>query len=485
MKLNLLGTDSDSAKVGAFIAVIIMLVIFALSAMLVLRLYYRQGVYWDFITHILYSKALVNGFFYKSMLEGTLPLAISYGNHFYMEPFRAPLMSVLMVPFDLAFAQHAIPAYLLFEVLLLFLSAVYLARSLRVSPLVTAPMLMLPYVMVYLTVLNGTEILSLILVILAIALAAKGKWQSGIFIALAALAKYSSIVFVLPLLFIPKGTRMKALAAGFFTTLPWFVANSLVFGDPFYSYISAIQQAFVAPPPAHTSVYAALLISMNEVFYNLVPFVLIAVLLAALLYAKRRKVPKMSYKYRITAAFFIISILTWFGLAIHGSIATLPRWGYIVYAGSVPLLSLLIYDLIKASGRAFFKPGYRSAFTYALYVVLFLVFAALTLTAYTQMSRYPFGSFLGSKSAILYSAVHQVDALGLGDCNFVSNAWPYLRLYNITAHNPYYFNSSMYRYPIVVFNSFIGSGNKVTEADISKTYNFSGFQILIPYNSTC
>ena len=102
-----------SSKKYAYAA--LLLAMLALSSALVLHLYYQQGVYWDFITHYLYSKALISGYFYTSLLNGTLPLAIQSENHFYLEPFRAPLMSVFLVPFDLVFAQNAIPSYLAFS----------------------------------------------------------------------------------------------------------------------------------------------------------------------------------------------------------------------------------------------------------------------------------------------------------------------------------------------------------------------------------
>ncbi len=472
-----------SSKKYAYAALLLAMLV--ASSALVLHLYYQQGVYWDFITHYLYSKALISSYFYKSMLSGTLPLAIQSENHFYIEPFRAPLMSIFLVPFDLAFAQNSIPSYLVFEVILLLLSAIYLAKGMNVNPLVVAPMLMVPYTMIYLTVLNGTEMLSLILAIFAIGLAVRGKWQSGVLIALAAMAKYSSLVFVLPILFMPKGTRWNTLAAGFFTTMPWLAANYFIFGNPMFSYIDAIEQVFVASPPSPTSVHAALLISMSDVFYSLVPFMLLAVLLAALVYAKRRRLPKsVDYKYKITAAFCAVSLLAWFAFAVHGSINTLPRWGYIVYAGIVPFLALLIYGLMHEAGKLYKSPLSRNAIMYASYSFIILAFFALTFFAYAQMGSHPF-EVMGSGSPVLLNAVQQVHSLGIADCGFISNAWPYLQLYGIKAHNPYYYNSTMYRYPILVFSSFIGAGNSVAELNISKTYNYSGFEILIPEDSTC
>ncbi|MGC8538070.1 MAG: hypothetical protein ACP5MZ_03780 [Candidatus Micrarchaeia archaeon] len=469
-----------------YIYVSLLLAMLIFSSALVLHLYYQQGVYWDFITHYLYSKALISSYFYKSLANGTLPLAIQYENHFYLEPFRAPLMSIFIVPFYLAFAQNAIPYYLVFEVILLLLSAIYLAKGMNVNPLIVVPMIMVPYTMIYLTVLNGTEMLSLILAIFAIGLAVRGKWQSGILIALAAMAKYSSLVFVLPILFMPKGTRWNTLAAGFFTTMPWLAANYFIFGNPMFSYIEAIQQVFVAPPPSPTSIHAALMISMSEVFYSLVPFMLIAVLLAVSVYAKHRRLPKsIDYRYKITAAFCAVSLLAWFAFAVHGSIDTLPRWGYITYAGIVPLLALLIYDLIHKASKLYKSRIAKSTIVYGSYAYILLVFFALTFLAYTQMGSQPFAPLMGSNSEVLLSAVHQVHLLGLTNCSFISNAWPYLRFYGIDAHNPYYYNSTMYRYPIIAFYSFVGTGNSVAELNISKAYNYSGFEIMMPKNRAC
>ncbi len=464
----------------------ILAAVLVFSAALVLHLYYQQGVYWDFITHYLYSEALTNGYFYKSLLGGTLPLAIQNQNHFYIEPFRAPLMSVVMAPFNLLPMQDAIPAYLAFEVVLLLIAAVYLARSLGISPLLVAPIAMVPYVMVYLTVLNGAEMLSMILAMFAVSFAARDKWQSGIFVALAALAKYSSLIFLLPLLFMPKGTRLKAFASAFLTTLPWLIFNLAVFGNPVYSYEYALNEVFVSSPPASTSIQTALFISLHTVFYDLVPFVALAALLALLVYAKRRKMPgKFDNRYRIAAAFCAVGLAAWFAFAVDGSIATLPRWGYIVYVGAVPLLSLLIYDLSASAGNAFAHGKQVHAVQYAAYFAVLLIFFTATYYAYVQMGSHPFGSFLGSRSQVLLEAVQQVHSHGLYSCGFVSNAWPYLQLYGIKAHNPHYLNSTMYKYPILLFDSFAGSGNQAAENNISMEYNYSGYTILIPSNHAC
>jgi len=479
-------TKKQNNTIGKYITATFLLILLISSVALLLHLYYQQGVYWDFITHYMYSKALINSYFYKSMLNGTLPQAIQYEGNFYIEPFRAPLMSMLMAPFDLVFAQHAIPAYLVFEAVFLLLSAIYLAHSMKVSSLIVAPILMMPYVMVYLTVLNGAEMLSLILIVFAAALAMRGKWQSGVLMALAALAKYSSIAFVLPLLFMPKGTRRKSIAAVFLTTAPWLIANFFIFGNPIYSYESAITQVFVSPPPSQVSMHAALATSISIVFYDLLPFIILIAILALFVYSKHHRMPKaISYKYKIAITFCAVSLLAWFALAIHASINTLPRWGYLIYAGSAPLLSLLIYDLMRSASKLYKNYAVRRTITYAIYSTVLLISLVLTFIAYIQMGQYPFGAFMGSKSQILLDAVQQVNSLGLGSCNFISNAWPYLRFYGIAAHNPNYYNSTMYKYPILIFDSFIGSGNEVTAINITKVYNLSGFQIMIPKNSIC
>ncbi len=476
-----MGKIKRKAMAGKSTELILVLVVFIIASALLMRLYYTQGVYWDFVTHFLYAKALTSGYFYGSLDSGTLAISIQNGAHFYVEPFRAPLMSFLMAPFILL-SYHPIPAYLIFETALLLVSSVYLARSLRVSPLVAAPMALLPYVMVYLTVLNGAELLSLILLLFAFGLAARKRWQAGILVALAALAKYSSVVFFVPLFFMPKGTRLKALAAGLVTTLPWFAFNSFVYGDPVYSYLSAVKEVFVIPPPSPTSVPIAVIGSLWIILVDLLPFMLIAASLAMYTYAKHRALlASFDYRYRIATAFLVVSVLIFAAFCIKGSVDTLPRWGYILYAGMVPILSLLIYDL-SVQASIVYK---ERRIIPAVYSAIFIIFVVLSASAYVQLGEYPFGTLLGTKSVILGNAVQEVNALGISGCNVISNAWPYLRFDSITAHYPFYYNLTMYRYPIVIFDSFVNDGETVAEENISHTYNYSGFQILMPENHTC
>ncbi len=124
------------------------------------------------------------------------------------------------------------------------------------------------------------------------------------------------------------------------------------------------------------------------------------------------------------------------------------------------------------------------------YLAFFLTFAMLGLL-YLGWSGINFdvlGS-LGSRSPEFLSAATVLHGGNLSDCSVVSNAWPYLDFYNITAYSPYLCNSTVAKMPIVIFRNEgvpIYCGGGIGDmGGIGESFNYTNFSIYLPHDYVC
>jgi hypothetical protein len=96
---------------------------------------------------------------------------------------------------------------------------------------------------------------------------------------------------------------------------------------------------------------------------------------------------------------------------------------------------------------------------------------------------------LGFRSPEYTLAVNALKSHDLGECSVVSNAWPYLNYYNITAYSPYYCNATVRTMPIVVFdnegvsNYCFGTVDNLT--NVSQIVKSANFSIYLPKDFRC
>ncbi|MEM3237213.1 MAG: glycosyltransferase family 87 protein, partial [Candidatus Micrarchaeaceae archaeon] len=166
----------------------------------------------------------------------------------YFEDFRAPLSSVLMLPFTPLSPEYALLCYVVLVYLLLAWASTYLADALGMNRLVTYAAFLSPYLLYFGFIVNGTEALSAAFLLFGLGLISKRSSFSGILFGLAALAKYPTMIFF-PLLFLlrkPKKITYAFLLEAL-VVLPWLLFNYAVFGNPLASYIDAFNVALVTP----------------------------------------------------------------------------------------------------------------------------------------------------------------------------------------------------------------------------------------------
>jgi hypothetical protein len=461
-----------------------MLAIFALALAMVLATYRTGGLEWDFIAEVLYAKSLLSPSFYSALIGGNLSNAVLYGNSFYFEALRPPLIGLMMAPFLLLGTGAGVPLYMAFLLIFLLASLLCLSKAIRVGPLLLELLFFTPFTALFFLLLNGAEIATLCFLALFIALVLQKRWESGILLGLAGLAKYDSLIFVLLLLVLPRGARRKAFAAFVLTTLPWLAFNAVAFHSPIASYVLSIgsfshdAQGFFS-----LSVIAG---SLELMLPDLLPafLALFLAFVASRVWAARRPGRAArgadGYRYRVVMAVFLVGLLGWLVVAVSGSMNDLPRESYLIYLGIALALGVGITDL-SSSAR---KPPFGGRLLAVCTCALFLATAWMLVYSYLSLPNYVFGPY-GSSNSIYGDVTAALASQGLGNCSVVSNNWVYLIYDGVKAHFPYYYNSSVERYPIVFFTGAGSIDSPVNLDNVTRKVNFTGFYIAFPRNYTC
>ncbi len=464
----------------------IVAVMYLLALYVALTMYGQGGANWDFIDHWLYAKSLVTPRFYSALFGGNLYNAIQYGDAFYFETLRAPLTGLLMAPFVWLGGNGAIPEYLAFALLLLASASVYASRKLDLPPSLLAMLLLTPYSALFLLLLNGTEIVSMSIMLISVSLLVERDWKAGIFMGLAAMAKYPNLIFV-PLIFLlPSRQRGRAVLAFSLIILSWLAFNTIVFHDPIMSYlisIGAFSQGGTSGffPPGTMAQSLWLVLPELAPAAAILAIAIVAAILRhggnyGIVIAKLAKAIRLQgHKYGIVLYFLCLGLLGWLMTAARGSINDLPRLGYLIYGGLAMLLAMLAYD--STGGPAAGSATVRKL----LFSALFVIMAAVSVTWFPYTNYV----FYGSLNPVLLSAESAINGAGIGGCNIVSNNWVYLIFAGYRAHFPYYYNSTVQRYPIVFFPVFNSNNTAVNFANVTKRIEYNGFVIAFPKNRTC
>lgn len=177
---------------------------------------HASGISWDFLSYVLNAKYL-------------------FSSGCYFEPLRPPLMPVLIGLFSVFSYSAAEYIYVILASFMLFYSSRRLAKALGFNAL-NFYALSLNITVLLLGLINGTELLSLVFLMLTIAAVLENKPVSGLFFALATLSRYSLVSFF-PILLLHKGLRNNIKSIIFFVIawLPWFAFNFMKWGNIFTS----------------------------------------------------------------------------------------------------------------------------------------------------------------------------------------------------------------------------------------------------------
>jgi hypothetical protein len=464
--------------------------VYALLCAAVLMAYSVYGVGWDFIAHYLSAKALLSGGLLdaaKSAISSnstSMNFGIIEGRSLYFEFYRAPLSIVVIALFLPLLGTFSIEAYLVAMVLLLLFAVVIVADALEIERLVLGSLIALPYIVAFPFMVNSEEMLSLSLMLIAIALAARKKWQAGAVLGLAALSKYTALIFLPVPLFIGDTKKTAAAYIAFaIVTLPWLAFNYSVLGNPLYSYLSSIRVSVESTLPSAPS-----LIALSAILSGFIPAVLIAVSLAVKYagehgLAKRTGAALGKFRYfrgkpMLVALFFLLACIEFAILGMHEDTFDQARYGYFLFAAVALLLSYAITALCSNNGKLLFAAG-----------AILLCFSIASLSAGIAFSEAHTGMGIsgGSADVQFYSAASAISSLGMKNCSFISNAWVFLRYRNISAYSPY---APMHvgteaLMPAVVFDG-IGTAPSAVPIYVGESaHSYNGFTIYTPHGGAC
>ncbi len=212
---NLKSSQKKTKKTFGFLRenkIIIILFIFSTSFFL-----YQHSISfsWDFCAYVLNAKYW-------------------FAQGAYFEPFRSPLMPFTMSIFSFFGWKSSEYIYIVLVSFLFMVSSVKLAESLKLNKNIFYLLSLNPYILI-MGMINGTELLSLSFLELFIAYLIKNK-NSGVFLGLASLSRYTCISFFPLLLF---HRNIKSIIKNFILFvipfIPWFIYNYIKFGNMFMS----------------------------------------------------------------------------------------------------------------------------------------------------------------------------------------------------------------------------------------------------------
>ena len=312
-----------------------------------------------------------------------------FSNGIFFEATRAPLVPFILGVLGIVFGRFAEYIYIVLVSLLFLYSSVKLAEALKFNK-EWFYILSLNAAVLCLGLFEGSELLSFALLELFVASLILNK-NSGLFLGLACLVRYTNGIFLVLLLFHKK--VRKILWNCFLFTLPfipWFLYNWIKYGNPLTSIVDSLAlNMFYRYYIVSTFSWSNLLLSLNY----LIPFILIG-----LFYYFYKK------KY-------------------------LKRKGFVMLA--VTLLTVYSVYSIKANVLRYmfplFIPGFYFAYLglrkYKEYILVsFLVFALIFSCFYgLEFSREKWQEYV-EKGAEL-------------GCGVKSNIWPILNYYGVVAES--------------------------------------------------
>ena len=381
----------------------------ALSLLLITIAYYELGYYWDLIAHILYAKGIVKG------------------DYNLIEWERAPLSGLVLIPFYIFFGNNSGYFYIIANIIITYALAIEISRKLNYNELIFTSILLTPFPLLFYTIFNGAEILSINFLLFGIFLFLKNKNYFSLFLALAALTKVIAFPFVVLILF--SNNKKLSFLYYIFPFIPWLIFNYIAFGNPLFNYIETIKIALNSSFPNFNNLYSLI--------YMLAPF-LIFYFVLFLIYLKENYGKSQNKLYSLNDPIFIIFFINLFILLLSGlfsnAVYTIPRWSYIIYVPFVFIFANRVRNWDKA------------IFYINIMLFIFLVFNMnLIVNVYSTNERNP-----NLITAINYIKAHNYSIVA-------SNVWVLLDFYNISSISPY--NNYTYK-PILIING-IGTSPKL------------------------
>lgn len=375
--------------------------------------------------YFLYQNTIALSWDFATYVENARYL-FSSGSYF--EPLRPPLMPFILGLLSVFGYSIAEITYIILISSLFMYSSIKLAESLKFNKVAFYALSLNSYVLI-IGLINGTELLSIALLELSIAMLIKNRSISGFFLALSALARYTGLA-LFPFLLLLKHPK-KIAKSLFLFSIPlsvWMAYNYLKFGNMFTS---------LADQYANNILYRSYLIGPVEpihfllVLNILLPFFMTGLFSAIYYFSKDACTAIAAIKTKSIKR----SIKEHMNLMISGKKAELI------------MLVLLVFSIISYSGIPLKHPRYLftlvlPAIYYSyigleilarkikkpvvtLSIIIFIIsFSSLLMIEDARSNGRPILGGLDYDSPDKYMAsIDTLKNFGIENCSIMSNAW--------------------------------------------------------------
>jgi len=433
------------------------------------------GPSWDMIARYLNGRTLLN--FIASGAAQQHAFSGEYLNslRYYFEPYREPLSTPIFAVLEALFGSPIL-IYMIVVFLAYVAAAYVLGRDLGISTLIMLSAMISAYSIFFFFVPNGGEGLAVVFVLLGLVYLLRNNPVAGLFLGMAAIAKYPALV-LLPMILL-LWNRKKVLYAAILAALPvvlWGLIDYVLYGVPFYSYFASASYSNVVSAPSSINLLAVLAVVVYPVALSCIG--ILGVLI------KRHKLGlRLDYTTKVICAFVLLSLIGYIAILPHNDQFTQMRYGFL-FAASLMVASAVIVGRAVQGVRYLKYAAAGLALAVAIGTLGYFIYAYST----AQVTYYN----PGSGSSIYAHAGKVLQGLGFAGCRIVSNAWIPMLYAGYDAYSPYilYNDSQQLRYPVVVFN-YVGVQMQgpfiVTNLTGAKTaYNDSNMTVYLPVGVHC
>ncbi len=472
---------TDTMLIAAL--VIIAAVAFAL-------LYSVNGPGWDLVAHYLNGRSLSNPAFYTCLLSFQCN-TLNQNVLFYFESYRAPIAGFAMAAIYLFVGSNAtIIVYIAILFAAYVLAIRFLAKKIEMDSLLLFALMLSPYLL-YMTIQPGSEeMVSIIFLLVGLGFLARRSPWFGLFLGLATLGKYPTLILVPMILLLVKPKKIIYASILFVAAvLPWLVFNQVFFmGGPFTSYQLSEMIAGNNAGPFSISAPAYLFVLSYPIVFVIAGF--------ALTYGNRKAVVKSAkkllerarplaklynddklYLYSILAVFFVLSVIATLLIGPYYNMFTQARYGYLLGTSAAIIVAVALNNMKK----------YSRINLPATAAVLSMILLIVSMYVVWQTSLSPYK--LNIYSSMFGNAASELSSLGYGNCDIMTNDWMFMLYDNVKAFSQFDINPNVTKYPIVVFHNWTSATDTPVLTNLTRyaklIYSSQNFSILVPPNYKC
>ncbi len=477
-----------------FIEIILIILLALLPLVMIFTIFYLAGPQWDLMVRSLLGKTLLNYFTHNVSARAAFIGEFTNNNLFYFEPYREPI-SILVFAFLSMFFNQPIMPYIILAYLAYLFVFCKLSKELKLDRLIAFTVFLNAFLAYFLFLPNGGEILCIIFVLLALFYLLRKNPVAGALLALATLSKYPAIVLLPAVLLLDSKKKILiAVALEVLVLALWSIFDYIVYSNPFYSYLESIANSNVISTGSAINAYAAFLILVYPAAITLVAFVA--------LYVKKQKIKvRADYNTKLFASLIILALAEAAVIIPHNNPETQARYGYLLSVVLLIPAALLLNAAVRKAPKLKY---YVAASAIALFIcIIYAIYALGNIPTVVYYNP-------DSGNSIYVHAWTELNALGFGNCRFVSNAWIPMLYSGYDAYSPFivYPDSTItpiirqmvadrggnytgyvdeeLRYPIIAFKYIGVKESFIVNINQSRlAYSDGNVSIYLPQNASC